>query len=40
MDLARGESFEGIKNVGFIKKQNIRLMFSVTNFNNHASRMI
>ncbi len=31
MDLARGESFEGIKNVGFIKKQNIRLMFSVTN---------
>ncbi len=26
IDLARGESFEG-----FIKKQNIRLMFSVTN---------
>ncbi len=31
MDLARGESFEGIKHVGFIKKQNIRLMFSVIN---------
>ncbi len=31
IDLARGESFEGVKKVGFIKKQNIRLMFSVTN---------
>ncbi len=31
MDLVRGESFEGVKKVGFIKKQNIRLMFSVTN---------
>ncbi len=30
MDLARGESVEGVKKVGFIKKQNIRPMFSVT----------
>ncbi len=31
IDLARGESFEGVKKMCFIKKQNIRLMFSVTN---------
>ncbi len=31
MDLARGERFEDVKKVGFIKKQNIRWMFSVTN---------
>ncbi len=31
IDLAMGESFEDVKKVGFIKKQNIRLMFSVTN---------
>ncbi len=31
IDLAMGESFEGVKKVGFIKKQTIRLMFSVTN---------
>ncbi len=30
-DLARGESFEGVKKEGFIKKRNIRLMFSVIN---------
>ncbi len=30
-DLARGEPFEDVKNEGFIKKRNIRLMFSVTN---------
>ncbi len=30
-DLARGERFEGVKKEGFIKKRNIRLMFSVTN---------
>ncbi len=31
MDLARGDRFEGVKKAGFIKKRNIRLMFSVTN---------
>ncbi len=31
MDLARGDRFEGVKKEGFIKKRNIRLMFSVTN---------
>ncbi len=31
MDLARGDRFEGIKKEGFIRKRNIRLMFSVTN---------
>ncbi len=31
MDLARGERFDGVKKEGFIKKRNIRLMFSVTN---------
>ncbi len=30
-DLARGERFEVVKKEGFIKKRNIRLMFSVTN---------
>ncbi len=30
-NLARGERFEGVKKEGFIKKRNIRLMFSVTN---------
>ncbi len=30
-DLTRGERFEGVKKEGFIKKRNIRLMFSVTN---------
>ncbi len=30
-DLARGERFEGVKKEGFIKKRNIRLIFSVTN---------
>ncbi len=30
-DLARGERFEGVKKRSFIKKRNIRLMFSVTN---------
>ncbi len=30
-DQARGERFEGVKKEGFIKKRNIRLMFSVTN---------
>ncbi len=30
MDLARGDRFEGVKKAGFIKKRNIRLMFSVT----------
>ncbi len=30
-DLARGERFEGVKKEGFIKKRDIRLMFSVTN---------
>ncbi len=30
-DLARGERFKGVKKEGFIKKRNIRLMFSVTN---------
>ncbi len=30
-DLARGDRFEGVKKEGFIKKRNIRLMFSVTN---------
>ncbi len=29
--LARGDRFEGVKKEGFIKKRNIRLMFSVTN---------
>ncbi len=31
MDQARGDRFEGVKKEGFIKKRNIRLMFSVTN---------
>ncbi len=31
IDLARDECFEGVKKEGFIKKQNICLMFSVTN---------
>ncbi len=31
MDLARGERFEGVKKLGFIKKQQILLMFPVTN---------
>ncbi len=31
MDLARGNRFEGVKKEGFIKKRNLRLMFSVTN---------
>ncbi len=31
MDLARGDRFEGVKKEGFIKKQQILLMFSVTN---------
>ncbi len=31
MDLARGDRFEFVKNEGFSKKRNIRLMFSVTN---------
>ncbi len=31
IDLARGESFEGVKKVGFSKIQSIRLMFSVPN---------
>ncbi len=30
-NVARGERFEGVKKGGFIKKRNIRLMFSVTN---------
>ncbi len=30
MDLARGDRFEGVKKEGFIKKRNLRLMFSVT----------
>ncbi len=30
-DLARSERFEGVKKEAFIKKRNIRLMFSVTN---------
>ncbi len=30
MDLARGDRFEGVKKEGFIRKRNIRLMFSVT----------
>ncbi len=30
-DLTRGERFDGVKKEGFIKKRNIRLMFSVTN---------
>ncbi len=30
-DLARAERFEGVKKEDFIKKRNIRLMFSVTN---------
>ncbi len=30
-DLARGERFEGVKKEGFIKKRNIRLIFSITN---------
>ncbi len=28
-DLARGERFEGAKKEGFIKKRNIRLIFSI-----------
>ncbi len=31
MNLARGERFEVVRKEGFIKKQNIRLMFSATN---------
>ncbi len=30
-DLARGERFEGVKKEGFIKKRNIRRIFSITN---------
>ncbi len=30
MDLARGDRFEGVKKEDFIRKRNIRLMFSVT----------
>ncbi len=29
-DLMRGERFGGVKKEGFIKKRNLRLMFSVT----------
>ncbi len=31
MDLATGDRYEGGKTEGFIKKRDIRLMFSVTN---------
>ncbi len=31
MDLETGDRYEGVKKEGFIKKRNIRLMFSVTN---------
>ncbi len=31
MDLERSNRFEGLKKEGFIKKRNIRLMFSVAN---------
>ncbi len=50
MDLARGERFEGVKKEGFIMKQQILLMFPVTNImigidlkftaNKENSRMI
>ncbi len=30
MDLATGDRYEGVKNEGFIKKRNIRLMISIT----------
>ncbi len=50
MDLARGECFEGVKKEGFIMKQQILLMFTVTNImigidlkftaNKENSRMI
>ncbi len=31
MDVETGDRYEGVKKEGFIKKRNIRLMFSVTN---------